>query len=77
MAQVKSFALYARSVSKEIDDPKARKEVYQEIYNHLLESKEALMAAGISEKEAEDTAIRQMGDADHVGSALTAFIRLS
>ena len=70
MAQIKSFDCYARKVSYQIDDRRARKEASQEIYAHLIESKENLLETGISEEEAERTALFQMGDADHLGGEL-------
>lgn len=48
----------------------ARKEAYQEIYSHLIESKENFMKTGMSEEEAEQTALYQMGDAASLGGEL-------
>lgn len=70
MAEIKSFALYAGKVSCQIDDLRAREEAYQEIYIHLIESKENLLKTGISEKEAENAALFQMGDAADLGGEL-------
>jgi len=70
VGQIKSFVCYARKVSTKIDDRGARKEAYEEIYTHLIESKEHLMQKGMSEEEAEQTAILQMGDADNLGGEL-------
>lgn len=70
MAKIKSFDCYARKVSTKMDDRGARKEAYEEIYTHLIESKEHLMQRGMSEEEAEQTAMVQMGDADNLGGEL-------
>ena len=70
MSKVKSFDCYARKVSSKMDDSGARKEAYEEIYTHLIESKENLIQKGIPEEEAEQAALFQMGDADDLGGEL-------
>jgi hypothetical protein len=70
MAQIKSFHCYARKVSRQIDDRRTRKDTYQEIYAHLIESKENFLKTGMSEEEAQRTALLQMGDATDIGGEL-------
>jgi hypothetical protein len=70
MAKVKSFDCYAGKVSSKMDDRGARKEAYEEIYVHLIESKENLMKKGMSRDEAEEKALCQMGDAADLGGEL-------
>lgn len=70
MTKVKSFDYYARKVSFEMDDRCARKEAYEEIYTHLIESKDNLIKKGMSEEEAVKTALCQMGDAADLGGEL-------
>ena len=70
MSKVKSFDSYAGKVSSKMDDRGARSEAYEEIYTHLIESKENLMLKGMLEDEAELAALCQMGDADDLGGEL-------
>ena len=70
MSKVKSFDCYAGKVSSKMDDRAARRETYEEIYTHLIESKENLMQKGMSEEESEVAALCQMGDADDLGGEL-------
>lgn len=70
MTEIKSFASYARKVSHRVDEAKARKEIYQEIYSHLIESKAAFIESGMAEGEAEHQALLQMGDAGRIGEEL-------
>lgn len=70
MTQIKSFDCYAGKVSCQIDDHAARKEAYEEIYSHLLESKDDFIKRGMSELKAEQAALFQMGDATDLGGEL-------
>lgn len=70
MSQIKSFDCYAKKVSCQIDDYVARKEAYEEIYSHLIESKENFLESGMSEEEAEQTTLSQMGNATAIGGEL-------
>ena len=70
MEQIKSFDYYAGKVSCQIDDHAARKEAYEEIYSHLIESKDIFLKRGMSETEAEQAALFQMGDATDLGGEL-------
>lgn len=70
MVQVKIFDCYAGKVSCQIDDRTARKEAYEEIYSHLIEFKENFLKTGMTEEEAEQTALLQMGDATDIGGEL-------
>jgi hypothetical protein len=70
MLKVKSFDCYAGKVSSKMDDRDARRETYEEIYTHLIESRENLMQKGMTEEEAELAALSQMGDADDLGGEL-------
>lgn len=70
MEQIKSFDYYAGKVSCQIDDHAARKEAYEEIYSHLIESKDIFLKRGMSEVDAEQAALFQMGDATDLGGEL-------
>ena len=70
MTQIKSFDCYAKKVSCQIDDHAARSETYEEIYSHLIESKENFLKNGMSEEKAEQAVLFQMGDATIIGGEL-------
>ncbi|MGH4119396.1 permease prefix domain 1-containing protein [Clostridium sp.] len=70
MVKNKRFDFYANKVSSKIDDRTARKEAYEEIYAHLIESKEDFLEKGMSEEEAEQAVLFHMGDAGDLGGEL-------
>ena len=70
MVQIKKFDYYASKVSSKIDDGSARKEAYEEIYDHLIESKDDFLKTGMSEEEAEQAVLFHMGDAADLGGEL-------
>ena len=53
---------YLKELTKRIEDSGARKEIMREYKEHIEDCKEALAASGMSEEEAEEEAVRQMGD---------------
>lgn len=65
--QIKEFL---EDVCNEIKYKPIRTEISKEIENHIEEQKEEYMYYGISEEEATDRAISQMGDAKEIGEKL-------
>lgn len=65
-----TIASYLQSVCEQIRWKKARQAVYQELEWHLQDQKDAFLSEGMQEKEAEQKAIAEMGDAMVVGLAL-------
>lgn len=50
-------------------------QISEEMENHLKESKESFMAQGLTEQEAEEQAIKQMGNAEEIGKNLNQIHR--
>lgn len=50
------------TMAKQIHNKHVRQEIMTEYENHIMDCKEALMAQGMSAEEAEEEAVRQMGD---------------
>lgn len=65
-----TIASYLQSVCEQIRWKKARQAVYQELECHLQDQKDAFLSEGMQDKEAEQKAIAEMGDAMAVGLAL-------
>lgn len=65
-----AFQRYAEKVCEQIRWKKAHPAVAQEIENHLIDQKNAYLAAGDTESIAEEKALLQMGDPVAVGAAL-------
>lgn len=65
-----AFQRYAQRVCEQIRWKKAHPAVAQEIENHLIDQKNAYLAAGDTESIAEEKALLQMGDPVAVGAAL-------
>ncbi len=65
-----NIAQYLQSVCTQIRWKRARQAVYQELECHLQDQKDAFLLEGMQEKEAEQKAIAEMGDAMSVGLAL-------
>ncbi len=61
---------YLRTLSKYIPDSRVREEVIREYEDHLEDSVEYLMARGMFREEAEEEAIRQMGDPKKAGKEM-------
>lgn len=61
---------YLRTLTKCIRNSSARVEIMKEYENHIADCKEALMKAGMGEKEAEEEAVRQMGDPIEAGRGM-------
>lgn len=65
--QIKEFL---DSVCEQIKYKPIRENISDELKNHIEETKDAYIESGISEKEAEEKAIFQMGDAIEIGKKL-------
>ena len=61
---------FLNDVCRQIKYKPIREEIAQEIKSHVEESKENYMEKGIQEKEAEEKAILQMGNAEEIGKKL-------
>lgn len=61
---------YLKKLTRQINATNERREIWQEYLDHIEDHKEALMAQGYSEKEAEKTALNQLGDPTDVGRQL-------
>lgn len=57
-------------VCEQIKYKPIRREIAEELENHLKESKEHFLEEGMGEKEAEEKAINQMGEAEKIGKKL-------
>ncbi|MFR8672620.1 MAG: permease prefix domain 1-containing protein [Christensenellales bacterium] len=58
---------YLKEMSKEIHNREVRDCIIQEYRDHLEDAIEALLVKGMSEVEAEEEAVRQMGDPEVAG----------
>lgn len=70
--QIKEFL---ESVCEQIKYKPIRKDIAEELENHLEESKENYMQEGLGDKEAEEKAISQMGDSKEIGRELNKIHR--
>ncbi len=70
--QIKEFL---DDICEQIKYQPVRKQISEEMENHLLEAKERYMLEGMLEIEAEETAIRQMGNAEEIGKKLNKIHR--
>lgn len=61
---------FLNSVCEQIKYKPIRKNIAKELENHIEESKENYMKDGLKEKEAEEKAIIQMGNAEEIGKGL-------
>ncbi len=66
---------YLQILTKHIENSKIRRDIMREYQDHIEDCKEALMESGMREAEAEDEAVRQMGDPDEAGSAMNQLYR--
>ena len=66
---------YLKELTKRIEDPDARKEIMREYQEHIEDCRAALMESGMSEEEAEEEAVRQMGDPASAGRELNRIYR--
>ena len=64
---------YLQILTKHIENSKIRRDIMREYQDHIEDCKEALMESGMREAEAEDEAVRQMGDPDEAGSAIYTY----
>ena len=69
------FERYLLSVGEKIRWGRARPFVLRELQTHLEEQKEVFLEAGMSDAEAEEAALRDMGQAEEVGEGLDAVHR--
>lgn len=63
---------YLKEMSKEIHNREVRDCIIQEYRDHLEDAIEALLVKGMSEVEAEEEAVRQMGDPEVAGRDMDA-----
>ncbi len=61
---------YLRVLGKRITDSSARMKIVEEYAAHIEDCKSALMETGMSELEAEEEAVRQMGSPKEAGEAM-------
>lgn len=66
---------YLKELTKRIEDSAARKEIMREYKEHIADCMEALMESGMSEAEAEEEAVRQMGDPAAAGREMNRIYR--
>lgn len=66
---------YLSKLTKEIHNSEARKNIMDEYEAHIDDCKEALMESGMSEQEAEEEAVRQMGDPVDTGREINRIYR--
>ena len=69
------FKEYLSQVEQSIRWQRARPFALRELRTHLLEQKEFFLQEGMGEREAEEAAVRDMGDATEVGTGLDAVHR--
>ena len=65
--QIKEFL---NTVCEQIKYKPIRNSISEELENHIEESKENYIRDGLEEKEAEEKAIVQMGNAEEIGKKL-------
>lgn len=66
---------YLKALTKRIENSRMRKEIMREYQDHIEDCKEALMESGRSESEAEEEAVRQMGDPAEAGREMNRLYR--
>lgn len=66
---------YLKELGKKITDSSVRKEIVNEYEAHIEDCKAALMESGMTEVEAEEEAVRQMGDPQEAGEAMDKIYR--
>ncbi|MCO1603092.1 permease prefix domain 1-containing protein [Desulfosporosinus nitroreducens] len=70
MQQPSKITEYLETVRQQIRWKKAQLPVLEEINNHIIDQKNAFISEGLSEEEAADRAIAEMGDPVVVGEQL-------
>lgn len=70
MAEEKRMERYLRQVEEQIRWKRARPAVTRELRQHLEDQRDACLASGMGQAEAEEEAVRQMGDPVSVGREL-------
>lgn len=66
---------FLENVCEQIKYKPIRNEISEELKNHIEEHKETYMLEGLHEKEAEEKAIEQMGNAEEIGKRLNKIHR--
>lgn len=61
---------FLNNVCEQIKYRPIRNEISEELENHIKETKESYIERGMQEKEAEEKAIKQMGEAEEIGKKL-------
>lgn len=70
-----SIKEFLDNVCNEIKYKPIRNEISEELKNHIEEAKEEYIENGLEEKDAEQKAIKQMGDAEQIGKKLNKIHR--
>lgn len=60
-------AVYLKQLTRQIQNREVRCEIMKEYEEHIMDCKEALMGNGMTEEEAEEKAVEQMGDPKEAG----------
>lgn len=66
---------YLKELTKQIHNKEMRDEIRKEYEDHIEDCKEALISSGMSEEEAEEEAVRQMGDPTEAGREMDQLYR--
>ncbi|MCI8559974.1 MAG: hypothetical protein HFH03_02445 [Dorea sp.] len=61
---------YLKALTKCIESPRMRKEIMREYQDHIKDCKAVLMESGMGEEEAEEEAVKQMGDPKEAGRGM-------
>jgi len=61
---------FLNTVCKEIKYEPANKAIAEELKGHIEDIKSEYLCKGVTEKEAEEVAVKQMGDAKQIGKKL-------
>jgi len=61
---------YAKKLSRHIDDRRAKAETVEEIYSHLCDMTDSYTALGMTQREAELEAVKDMANPDDLGVQL-------
>ena len=66
---------FLENVCEQIKYKPIRNEISEELKDHIEENMEAYVLEGVQEKEAEEKAIEQMGNAEEIGKKLNKIHR--
>lgn len=66
---------YLKELTKRIENSAVRREIMREYKDHIEDCKETLMELGMNEEEAEEEAVKQMGDPASAGREMNRLYR--